>query len=215
MKELTTEFCLYCQDRDRVSLSPYSWVTSLSNLGLLGGRMIRFFWKEGIRMAVRLPEQNQDQGNSGICSWMPAQFFFGSHMFLKLTIWLIYKTTWGGTEGREKNWWEAFPGNRLTLSGVENVTVWGQIFRSLFSCVVWVPGVMLSQQNLRATAVPLGRKKALCMVQYGKESGRKSQPRRWKWAKDTKRFTRQGEDENKQRKDLQGQNVKDIFFTVL
>jgi hypothetical protein len=36
-------------------------------------------------------------------------------MFLKLEIWLVYKTTSGRTEGSEKNWWEAFPGDCLTL----------------------------------------------------------------------------------------------------
>lgn len=39
--------------------------------------------------AVRI-ERIREQGG-GTCTWTQAQFFFRSHMFLKLKIWLVYK----------------------------------------------------------------------------------------------------------------------------
>lgn len=71
---------------------------------------------------------------------------------------------------------------------------------------------MLSQQNLRATAVPLGRRKLSVWSSMERRVGGNHSHEDGSEPKTPKDLPGQGEDENKQRKDLQGQSVKDVFF---
>lgn len=145
---------------------------------------------------------------------MPAQFSFGSHMFLKLKVWLVYKTTSGGTEGSEKNGGKHFLVMSDPVGSWECHCVGVDIQKSPQLCCLGA-GVLLSQQSWWVTTGPGDREKALWMDQHGKESGRNWQPGGWRWAKDTKRYRASRRWEWIEKRFSRPKAVSKTIFTVL